>query len=47
MEWSDLSNRIRGQAPVVRYGHDLEVVDNFLCLFGGIGNTSELATFYG
>ncbi len=40
--WTDLSNQILGAAPFARYGHSLESVGNFLYIFGGLGNTSEL-----
>ncbi len=39
--WTDLSNQIRGDAPLARYGHSLESVGNFLYVLGGLGNTSE------
>ena len=39
--WQDLTSQILGTPPVVRYGHRLSIVGSNLCLFGGIGNTSE------
>ena len=44
--WEELAAQVEGNPPVVRYGHRLSVMGNFLCLFGGIGNTSEIFLWF-